>query len=169
MARKRYKGAINDPGGFVAVPNHFLRSQEFAGLSAAAVKLLMDLLSQYRGNNNGDLCAAWTVMEKRGWRSRDTLGKALSELQCKRFIVKTRQGGRHCPSLYAVTFRDIDPCNDRLDDRGMAGREHLGAWQAQLRTVRMKGEISISLTQSAGQFNSDWPAERVTTFDSQMY
>jgi hypothetical protein len=43
-----------------------LRSAQWASLSPFAVKLLMELLGQYRGDNNGDLTVAWTLMSKRG-------------------------------------------------------------------------------------------------------
>jgi hypothetical protein len=75
--------AKRDPGGFVALPNIVIRSHQIARLSAHAVKLLFDLLAQYNGGNNGDLCATWTLMQPRGWKSRDTLGKALKELTTK--------------------------------------------------------------------------------------
>jgi len=31
-----------------------------------------DLGRQYNGKNNGDLCATWSMMAKRGWSSRST-------------------------------------------------------------------------------------------------
>lgn len=103
-----------EPGLFVPMPVEVLRSPQFACLSANGVKLLCDLLSQWRLGGNGDLCATWTVMHARGWRSRDTLSKALKELLDKRWIVQTRQGGRHRPSLYAVTFFSLDE-SSKLD------------------------------------------------------
>jgi hypothetical protein len=102
------------PGGFVALPYAVIRSEQWARLSSKAVKFLLDLLAQYRGDNNGDFCAAWTVMSKRGWRSRDTLAKALKELVANGWIVQTRQGGMHFASLYAVTFIGFDPMS-KLD------------------------------------------------------
>ena len=105
-----------EPGSFVALPVVVLRSEATARLSPKAVKLLFDLLSQFNGtSNNGDLCAAWSVMQHRGWRSRDTLSKALDELENADFITCTRQGGRNKASLYAVTFYAIDGCNGKLD------------------------------------------------------
>lgn len=94
-------------------------------LSAHAVKLLVDLLAQYRGDNNGDLCATWTMMQARGWKSRDTLARALAELVAAGFVTQTRQGGRHAPSLYAVTFYALDE-NPKLDVRGNGFPR--GAW-----------------------------------------
>lgn len=116
--RNRFKGAEQkrEPGGFVALPFSVLRSTSYAVLSAYAVKLLNDLLAQYKGDNNGDLCAAWTLMKKeRGWKSRDTLQKALKELLAREWLVLARQGGRRVPNLYAVTFFNVDACGGKLD------------------------------------------------------
>jgi hypothetical protein len=98
------------------MPSVVLNSPQYAALSAHAVKLLLDLAAQFNGHNNGDLAAAWTVMEKRGWRSRDTLGRAMDELMRAEFIVQTRQGGRHAASLYGITFFALD-VTEKLDVR----------------------------------------------------
>ncbi len=73
------------------------------------------LVGNHGEGNNGDFSAAWRLMEKRGWRSRDTLGRALNELADKSFITKTRQGGKHRCSLYGVTWKPIDECKGKLD------------------------------------------------------
>jgi len=99
----------------VPLPYVVLRSASWALLSGHAVKLLTDLLAQYRGDNNGDLAAAWTIMAARGWRSRDTLYKALTALLDGGWIIVSRQGGRHQATLYAVTFFAIDDCKGKLD------------------------------------------------------
>jgi hypothetical protein len=119
MARssKRWKEATakRERGGFVPLPFAVIRSKSFADLSAHAVKLLCDLLAQYRGDNNGDLCASWTLMYARGWKSRDTLRKAILELLHYEWIVIARQGGRHQATLYGITFYAIDYCGGKLD------------------------------------------------------
>lgn len=75
----------------------------------------MDLLGQYKGTNNGDLCMTFSVMKEVGWTSKDQLQKARNELIEKGWIVLTCQGGRKKPSLYAVTFKPIDDCKGKLD------------------------------------------------------
>lgn len=81
MARTRRKiVGRSDGGGFFALPNAVLESPNYRMLSAQAVKLLCDLGSQFKGANNGDLCATWSLMHARGWKSRDTLGHALGKL-----------------------------------------------------------------------------------------
>lgn len=75
-----------------------------------------DLFAQYRGENNGDLCAAWKFMQPRGWRSELTLQRAKQELLKLGLIVETRKGARpNKASLYAVTWCALDHCNGKLD------------------------------------------------------
>ena len=100
---------------FLALPRHIVDSPQYAALAFPARSLLIDLFAQYRGNNNGDYSAAWRLMSPRGWRSRDTLGRALRELLQSGFIVKTRQGWRRVPCLYGVTWKGIDECGGKLD------------------------------------------------------
>ncbi len=112
--RQKIKGRRSKPP-FCMLPHHILDSEEYARLSTRAVKLLIDLLAQYRGKNNGDLCAAWSRMEPRGWNSKDTLNNALKELERSGFILRTRQGGRNKASLFAITWNPIDDCDGKLD------------------------------------------------------
>jgi hypothetical protein len=115
---------------FVAMPDEILRSWNFATLSAHATKLLMDLLSQYNRNNNGDLSIAWPLMEKRGWKSKDTLSKARHELVKRGWLVVTRKSEHRITQLYALTFYSIDLCKGKLDHPYMKGTASpLGAWR----------------------------------------
>ena len=116
--RNRYKNAKGkrDPGGFVAIPYDVLLGDAFRGLSAYGVKFVMDLASQYRGDNNGDLCAAWKVMKLRGWKSEATLHKYKMEALESGLVCETRKGARpnKC-SLYALTWFALDECGGKLD------------------------------------------------------
>jgi len=76
---------------------------------------MLDLYGQYKGSNNGDFAMAWSMMKKRGWRSKDTLYRARDELIDNGFVIQTRQGGKHQCSLYAITWQPIDECNGKLD------------------------------------------------------
>lgn len=116
MTRSRIRMTGRKEGGsYFGLPHAVMQSPNYLALSAHAVKLLNDLGLQYRGSNGGDLSAAWKIMQPRGWRSRDTLCRALAELLYYGFIEKTRQGGlNHC-SLYALTWCAIDECNGKLD------------------------------------------------------
>jgi hypothetical protein len=164
MGKKRYKhhAEKREAGGFVPLPHVALRSVEFADLSPFALKALMDLLSQYKGDNNGDLCAAWSVMAKRGWRSRDSLAKGLRELRDKDFITVTRQGGRHCASLYAVNFFDIDWCAGKLEIQAPTHR-FKGSWRRVPTALPpvLAGNV-VALSRTPVQCLADCPAGRVS-------
>ena len=117
MARRKsnYNAERGEKGGYAPFYYCVLRSDGFIQLSAYAVKLLNDLLSQYYGSNNGDLCATFSVMQKRGWKSKGTLNRAVKELLEAGFVEVSRQGGRHLCSLYAFTFYAVDECKGKLD------------------------------------------------------
>lgn len=118
MARSRLKAkGRREQGSFILLPKSILESEEYAALTAYEVKLLIDLFVQYNGYNNGDFHCAWTLMQKRGWHSQDTLNRALRGLMGNGFVMKTRQGGKHKCSLYAVTWKEINDCDGKLDAR----------------------------------------------------
>lgn len=112
--RERFRGR-RDTGWFFRMPVEVLDSPAYCGLSFKARALLFDMGAQFRGNNNGDLAAPWSWMKPRGWKSKDTLRRALDELLAAGMVQLTRQGGLHCPSLYAVTWLSIDECGGKLD------------------------------------------------------
>ena len=111
---RRNKGRMMTDS-FVRIPHHVVNHENFRTLSCRATKLLIDLLAQYRGYNNGDLCAPLSLMRERGWNSSDQLQKAKNEVIEKDVIIVTRQGGLNKCSLYAVTWFQIDECNGKLD------------------------------------------------------
>ena len=124
------------------LPHAIIQSPEYAELNARAVKLLIDLFIQFRGDNNGDFTAAWTVMRQHGWQSKDTLYRALKTLIERGWIIKTRQGGKHLCSLYAVSWLPIDECNGKLDIT--PNRVALGTWKQtdKKSVIRLSDHIS---------------------------
>jgi hypothetical protein len=115
--RARLKGRRDKRGSFSLFPHECGASDNYTGLSAHAIRLLHDLLHQYRGRNNGDLSMHWSLMRSRGWRSRGTLAVARRELLERGWIVQTLHGGRRKPSLYALTWLAIDDCGGKLEVR----------------------------------------------------
>ena len=114
-SRQRMKGR-RESGTFAALPHDYFQSPEYSKLSRRAVAALVDLICQFRGKNNGDLCAAWKTMSKVGWTSKDQLSKAIAELLAHGWIVVTRRGEkRRTPTLFAVTWLGIDECKVKLD------------------------------------------------------
>ena len=112
--RRKAKGRASS-GSFVSFPHSVLKHPAFATLTTRATKLLIDLATQYRGKNNGDLSMPLSQMRNRGWNSSDQLHKAKNELLERGLILVSRQGGRNKCSLYAVTWQPIDECKGKLD------------------------------------------------------
>jgi hypothetical protein len=108
MGRASFKGSkYTEP--FVGIVRSVFESPAFTALSPHACKLLLELAGQYRGDNNGDLTVAWSVVSKRGWKSRTTLWRAKSELIEAGFVHVTRKG--RMPStceLLALTWFSLD-------------------------------------------------------------
>ncbi len=98
-------------GEFLAIPKAVLNHENFLNLSPQANKLLLDLGRQFKGFNNGDLCATWSLMREQGWKSKETLNDALLELQHYGLIVCTQLGGLNKPSLYALGWNEINKAN----------------------------------------------------------
>lgn len=106
-----------DGGYAFVIPYSLLRHENLRRASGHAVKLVLDLGTQYSGLNNGYLCAAWELMRQTGWKSRETLYFAIAEAEHYRLIQKTRQGGRNRPNLYALTWWPIHSKDDNpLDE-----------------------------------------------------
>ena len=120
MARSLRKSKGRNPSGsFAALPHTVMDSADFRALSGGALKVLMGLLRQYRGGNNGDLSATFTQAEAWGVGSKATLAKALRELQEHGLISCTREGRfikpGGCCALYALSWQPIDECGGKLE------------------------------------------------------
>lgn len=114
---KKSKYAIK--GGFSGIPRVVMDHPDYLNLSGNAVKLLNELARQYRGNNNGDLTLAYSLLKNRGFRSKGTIERNRDELIQARLVTKTREGRFANPrgvcALYALTWHPIDECNNKLD------------------------------------------------------
>lgn len=140
---RKSRGRV-DRVSVTVIPKTILESEEYAALTAYEVKLLIDILVQFNGyTNNGDLQCTWRLMkQQRGWRSPDTLARALRGLIDKGFIVKTRQGGMNKCSLYAITWVEIHECKGKLDVRPT--RTALGLWRKNKSLIREPEYISTA-------------------------
>lgn len=135
----RKAAEMRDGSTFVAWPHICAEHWNFYRLSITAKALLFCLLSQFKGNNNGDFCCAWGIMKPKGWKSRTTIDKARDELLQTGWIVCTRQGGRNKPNLYAVTFIAIDECKGKLDSRSFTNKP-LGYWKTGINPELLKSQ-----------------------------
>lgn len=125
-SRQRIKGR-KESGRFVAIPHAVMVCENWHRCSGTGIKLLLALAKQFNGNNNGDLCAARSVLGSEGWTSAGVLNDGLRELEHYGLIEKTRQGGMHRASLYALTWKPIDYCGGKLD--GPATKVPSGAYR----------------------------------------
>lgn len=120
MAKSRLKSkSRSDSGSFAALPHALMQTDDFRELSGTSLKVLLGILGQYRGQNNGDLSASFTMAHKWGIKSKSSLASALEILQEKNLIIKTREGKfmkpGGCCALYAITWRSIDECNGKIE------------------------------------------------------
>jgi len=123
----RMKGR-RQQGSFSVLPHNVFQSDEYAELTHRARSCLIDLVCQFRGANNGDLTGAWSIMQKRGWTSKQQLSEAIKELLARGWIILSRRSTkRRQPNLYALTWLGVDKCGDKLDIApGMAS---VGIWR----------------------------------------
>jgi len=126
QSRAKLKGR-KESRRFTGIPRVCMLNDNYIKLSPYAKVLLWEFCFQYNGFNNGDLCAAFSVMKKRGWKSPSTLSRALKELRKIEWIIVSRQGGRNLCSLYALTFQAIDDCKGKLDIKSTITA--LGYWK----------------------------------------
>jgi hypothetical protein len=142
-----------DSGPFMALPFVVLDSRAYLSLSHPAKALLLEIARQYVRDNNGRLLASRAYLAKRGWKSADTITRALRELIAAKLIHQTVQGHRpNKASWFAVTWRTLD----RLPgyDAGAAESFERGAYANQpLKKTSLKpshGTATLKIGPSAG-------------------
>ena len=104
-----------EPGSYLTISRELLGSKSMASLSGKACKLFLNMLGQYNGFNNGDICITWKFMRQLNWRSKQTLYKARAELLQTGLIEISRRGGLNRATLYALTNFAVDDCKKELD------------------------------------------------------
>lgn len=102
MGRPYQKNAqcSRDSGRYIAFPVNVLDSATYQSLSFSAKALLVDIASQFKGENNGKLVACEKFLKPRGWKSKATVAKALKELCESGLLIMTRQGARPNKASY---------------------------------------------------------------------
>lgn len=151
MADKRAKFKGRRAGGsFLALPHDYLDAPAFRALSPRATKALVQLAGQYRGQNNGTLALPRGRHEVFGWgHAHGSVDRALKELEASGFVVKTRQGGKNMPTLYAVTWWPIDRCDGRHDHPVSAAPLNLWRRPEKRNPCPTVGQVAPVLGQSA--------------------
>ncbi|MBC3870302.1 hypothetical protein [Undibacterium oligocarboniphilum] len=144
MGREKLSSKLKISGGFFPIPHQVSNSLKYRGLSAKAVKLLVDIGSQFNGRNNGDFTAAWKIMQPRGWKSEETLHSAKKELLTAGFIAETRKGRRpNLCSLYGITWIKINP-SPKFDIKPYAFP--YGAWEHSAPEIQTEKSNALTTT-----------------------
>lgn len=99
-------------GRFAGIPHSVMEHPDYYNLSGNAIKLLLEIVMQYNGANNGKLCAVFSQLNKRGWKSQGTLDRAKKELLRANLITITKicmfgQNGK-APLYFAITWQNVD-------------------------------------------------------------
>jgi|SRR6185437_13613498 len=123
---------------FVSVPHALLTHPTYGELTGGAAKLLLALLADYVGNNNGHLTATFSRMKRFGFYSKDSLARGIRELLAFGYIVRTKTQHLRSPALYAVTWLPIDkaPAGQPYDTGVSPSEEasdewrHIDPWKA---------------------------------------
>lgn len=104
---KKHSGRTE--GGFVLLPWTVIDSPAWLDLSHPARSLLVDVIRQYNGHNNGRLLTSSAHLARRGWKSNDVITRAKRELIEAGFIFETVMGHRpNKASWYALTWHTLD-------------------------------------------------------------
>ena len=109
MARKSKQARLETiSGGYGAIPWNVIDSISFKGASDKAKALLLALMRQHSGNNNGRLHLAKKWLYNQGWTCHENNSKARNELLERSLIVQTKWGGLNMGAdLFALTWYDI--------------------------------------------------------------
>lgn len=95
-------------GSFTPLPHALLDSVAFMGASDRAKALLLELIRQHNGRNNGQMQLSIGWLRKRGWTSASAIQLAKSELLERGLAILTKRGGLNAgPDRYAVTWLNI--------------------------------------------------------------
>lgn len=108
MAKKRNAPTEAVSGRYVPLPHSVLDSTAFRACGHMAKALLLELMRQHNGTNNGHIRLSRAWLAGRGWTSVCSINAARDELARHRLIVQTRHGGlRNGSHCYALSWLAI--------------------------------------------------------------
>lgn len=109
MAKKRRNAPTEAVSGrYAPIPHSLLDSAAFQACGHMAKALLLELMFQHNGANNGHIRLSRSWLAGRGWSSVCGINRARDELLACRLIVQTRHGGlRNGSHCYALTWLAI--------------------------------------------------------------
>lgn len=149
MARTYQKNTqcSRDSGRYIAFPVSVLDSIIFQSLGYSAKALLLDIASQFKGENNGRLVACESFLKPRGWKSKTTIHRALKELLDSGLLIMTRRGARpNKASYFGVAWYGLGcrVVQAELDFDGRTFERERHAWKARERDLQIQSRSPIN-------------------------
>ena len=107
--RARIRGR-KESGRFARLPHSILMHPSVTSLTAAVFRVLVAVVAQYDGRNNGALALPLSSAHTFGVTSANTLSRGLREMQVRGLVLQTYPGSYHppAPARYAVTWLPTD-------------------------------------------------------------
>lgn len=114
---RRIKESRHSKHPFAAIDHRVIDSPAFADLKPAACRLLVLLVRQLNGKNNGHLQATFSWCKERGIGSEHTLQSAIADLIAHGFLYRTRShGANKAWARYALTWIRVTNTDDLFMD-----------------------------------------------------
>lgn len=150
MSRKSISQRRRLSGDYSSIPDALFKSDAYKSLRSQARDILMFIIFQYNGDNNGDLTCTYEGGVLRSWNI--SIGKrhfqeCLKELIDKGLIIKTTQGGRHKPSRFALAIYAIDNGGELSKATGKAPAKFL-SWKDN--KINITGSVSAPISINKG-------------------
>jgi hypothetical protein len=130
---------------YLQIDDTVFLSAAFMTLPASALKLWIDMRTQFRGYNNGNITVAMSVLLHRGWKSPDTLYRALKELLARGLIDRTRLG-KPGPYRICSLFRFTDLAtaeNEALFIKGKPPTYEFLAWKGESKREKKRATETV--------------------------
>jgi hypothetical protein len=106
---------------FVSLPHYMLNSPAWRSLSPVARSVFIELAALYNGSNNGRIAMSNRIAADRVGCSKNTAGRALTELTQKGFVDRVKGGhfDRKTPHAaeYRLTLYNCDVSHERPSKR----------------------------------------------------
>tara|TARA_R110001599_G_scaffold49279_28_gene141018 strand:- start:3261 stop:3791 length:531 start_codon:yes stop_codon:yes gene_type:complete len=116
MPRKRGRKGINatgrtkGDGQFLAIPYSMAHSEAFRSLSGPALKVWIELRTQFNGHNNGQVSLSFQRAADLLGMSKSTVGRAFKELEEKGFAKLRKRGQWYGRQAAEYTLTDVPYC-----------------------------------------------------------
>lgn len=111
---------------YALVPEDVMQSAAFHALPDWAKSVLFALAARFNGHNNGNLCLTFKDAKSLGTTAQWKPYAGLKVICLTGLIECTRRGrldrGKKLPSLYAVAWRGIDPCEGITFDYSISAK-----------------------------------------------